>query len=57
MPAIAIAEGFNSVLQASPARAADAQHDTNGLHPITGKWRCEWNEGRAMEHVDLDRST
>src|SRR6478609_8333453 len=21
---------------------------------LTGRWRCEWNEGEAMEHVDLD---
>ncbi|TMG75367.1 MAG: cupin domain-containing protein [Betaproteobacteria bacterium] len=22
--------------------------------PMTGRWRCEWNEGEAMEYVDLN---
>jgi len=34
---------------------AHAQHDTNETFiPMTGRWRCEWNEGDAMEYVDLD---
>ena len=29
-------------------------HDTNETFiPMTGRWRCEWNEGEAKEHVDL----
>jgi mannose-6-phosphate isomerase-like protein (cupin superfamily) len=29
-------------------------HDTNETFiALTGRWRCEWNEGEAMEHVDL----
>ena len=23
------------------------------MDAITGKWRCEWNEGDELEHVDL----
>src|SRR6185295_11268321 len=30
-------------------------HDTNETFiAMTGKWRCEWNEGDAMQSVDLD---
>jgi len=30
-------------------------HDTNETFiAMTGKWRCEWNEGDKMEYVDLD---
>ena len=57
MPAIAIAEGFNlGYCKAKPGKGPLMHnHDTNETFiPITGKWRCEWNEGRAMEHVDLD---
>jgi quercetin dioxygenase-like cupin family protein len=29
-------------------------HDTNETFiALTGRWRCEWNEGDAKEHVDL----
>jgi hypothetical protein len=57
MPAIAIAEGFNlGYCKAKPGKGPLMHnHDTNETFiPITGKWRCEWNEDRAMEHVDLD---
>ena len=56
-PAIPIAEGFNlGYCKAKPGKGPLMHnHDTNETFiPITGKWRCEWNEGRAMEHVDLD---
>ena len=30
-------------------------HDTNETFiPMTGRWRCEWNEGSAIEYVDLE---
>ena len=30
-------------------------HDTNETFiAMTGRWRCEWNEGKAMQYVDLD---
>jgi mannose-6-phosphate isomerase-like protein (cupin superfamily) len=56
MPAIPIAEGFN--LGYCKAKAGKGplmhNHDTNETFiAITGRWRCEWNEGAAMEHVDL----
>src|SRR5437016_882596 len=57
MPAIAIAEGFNlGYCKAKPGKGPLMHnHDTNETFiPITGKWRCEWNEGEAMEHVDLE---
>src|SRR6267143_1442426 len=57
MPAIAIAEGFNlGYCKAKPGKGPLMHnHDTNETFiPITGKWRCEWNEGQAMEHVDLN---
>jgi len=57
MPAIAIAEGFNlGYCKAKPGKGPLMHnHDSNETFiPITGKWRCEWNEGQAMEHVDLD---
>ena len=29
-------------------------HDTNETFmAITGKWRCEWNEGKDLDFVDL----
>jgi hypothetical protein len=29
-------------------------HDTNETFiPMTGKWRCEWNEGAAKQSIDL----
>jgi mannose-6-phosphate isomerase-like protein (cupin superfamily) len=56
MPAIAIAEGFNlGYCKARPGKGPLMHnHDTNETFiAITGRWRCEWNEGEAMEHVDL----
>src|ERR671915_88369 len=57
MPAIAIAEGFNlGYCKAKPGKGPLMHnHDTNETFiAMTGKWRCEWNEGDAMEHVDLE---
>ena len=57
MPAIAIAEGFNlGYCKAKPGKGPLMHnHDTNETFiAMTGKWRCEWNEGDAMEHVDLN---
>lgn len=56
-PAIAIAEGFNlGYCRAKPGKGPLMHnHDTNETFiAMTGKWRCEWNEGDAMEYVDLD---
>ena len=56
MPAIAIAEGFNlGYCKARPGRGPLMHnHDTNETFiAMTGRWRCEWNEGRAKQHVDL----
>lgn len=56
MPAIGIAEGFNlGYCKAKPGRGPLMHnHDTNETFiPMTGRWRCEWNEGRAKKHVDL----
>src|SRR5436309_4518188 len=57
MPAISIAEGFNlGYCKAKPGKGPLMHnHDTNETFiPMTGRWRCEWNEGDAMQHVDLD---
>jgi hypothetical protein len=57
MPAIPIAEGFNlGYCKARPGKGPLMHnHDTNETFiPMTGRWRCEWNEGKAMQHVDLD---
>jgi len=57
MPAIAIAEGFNlGYCKAKPGKGPLMHnHDTNETFiPMTGRWRCEWNEGDAKQHVDLD---
>jgi len=57
MPAISIAEGFNlGYCKAKPGKGPLMHnHDTNETFiAMTGKWRCEWNEGDAMEHVDLN---
>lgn len=56
MPAIAIAEGFNlGYCKARPGRGPLMHnHDTNETFiALTGRWRCEWNEGEARRHVDL----
>jgi hypothetical protein len=57
MPAIAISEGFNlGYCKAKPGKGPLMHnHDTNETFiPMTGRWRCEWNEGEALEWVDLD---
>ncbi len=57
MPAIPIAEGFNlGYCKAKPGKGPLMHnHDTNETFiPMTGKWRCEWNEGEARQHIDLD---
>jgi hypothetical protein len=57
MPAIGIAEGFNlGYCKAKPGKGPLMHnHDTNETFiAMTGRWRCEWNEGDAMEYVDLD---
>jgi hypothetical protein len=56
-PAISISEGFNlGYCKAKPGKGPLMHnHDTNETFiAMTGKWRCEWNEGDAMEYVDLD---
>jgi hypothetical protein len=57
MPAISISEGFNlGYCKAKPGCGPLMHnHDTNETFiAMTGRWRCEWNEGDAMEYVDLD---
>ena len=57
MPAISIAEGFNlGYCRAGPGKGPLMHnHDTNETFvAMTGRWRCEWNEGSAMQYVDLD---
>ena len=57
MPAIGIAEGFNlGYCKAKPGKGPLMHnHDTNETFiALTGRWRCEWNEGGEMEHVDLE---
>jgi quercetin dioxygenase-like cupin family protein len=56
MPAISIAEGFNlGYCKAKPGKGPLMHnHDTNETFiAMTGRWRCEWNEGAAIEYVDL----
>ena len=56
MPAINISEGFNlGFCRCKPGKGPLMHnHDTNETFmPITGKWRCEWNEGDELEYVDL----
>ncbi|MGH8688340.1 MAG: cupin domain-containing protein [Burkholderiales bacterium] len=55
-PAIGIAEGFNlGYCKAKPGKGPLMHnHDTNETFiAMTGRWRCEWNEGRAKRHADL----
>ena len=57
MPAIGIAEGFNlGYCRAKPGKGPLMHnHDTNETFiAMTGRWRCEWNEGDALEYVDLE---
>src|SRR5690242_4208297 len=56
MAAIAISEGFNlGYCRAKPGKGPLMHnHDTNETFiPMTGRWRCEWNEGAAKQAVDL----
>ncbi|HTL25533.1 MAG TPA: cupin domain-containing protein [Burkholderiales bacterium] len=56
MPAISIAEGFNlGYCKAKPGKGPLMHnHDTNETFiPMTGRWRCEWNEGSDRQFVDL----
>ena len=56
-PAIAIAEGFNlGYAKAKPGCGPLMHnHDTNETFiPMTGTWRCEWNEGKKKLHADLN---
>jgi mannose-6-phosphate isomerase-like protein (cupin superfamily) len=56
MPAIPIAEGFNlGYCKAKPGKGPLMHnHDTNETFiALTGRWRCEWNEGKAKESIDL----
>jgi mannose-6-phosphate isomerase-like protein (cupin superfamily) len=55
-PAIPIAEGFNlGYCKAKPGKGPLMHnHDTNETFiAMSGRWRCEWNEGKAMEYADL----
>jgi quercetin dioxygenase-like cupin family protein len=57
MAAIPISEGFNlGYCRARPGQGPLMHnHDTNETFiAITGRWRCEWNEGDAREYVDLE---
>jgi mannose-6-phosphate isomerase-like protein (cupin superfamily) len=57
MPAIPIAEGFNlGYCKARPGKGPLMHnHDTNETFiALTGRWRCEWNEGAELEYVDLE---
>ena len=54
--AISIAEGFNlGFAKAKPGNGPLMHtHNTNETFmPITGTWRCEFNEGDARDHVEL----
>src|SRR5687767_8074348 len=56
-PAIPIAEGFNlGYCKAKPGKGPLMHnHDTNETFiALTGRWRCEWNEGEAKESIDLE---
>lgn len=54
--AIQISEGFNvGYCKAKPGNGPLMHtHDTNETFiPMTGTWRCEWNEGEDLDFVDL----
>lgn len=53
---IDISEGFNmGFIRCKPGKGPLMHnHDTNETFmPITGTWRCEWNEGDDHEFVDV----
>jgi len=55
-PAIPISEGFNmGFVKAKPGCGPLMHnHDTNETFmPITGTWRCAWNEGDDYEYIDV----
>jgi quercetin dioxygenase-like cupin family protein len=54
--AIQISEGFNvGYCKAKPGNGPLMHtHNTNETFiPMTGTWRCEWNEGETLDFVDL----
>ncbi len=54
--AIDISEGFNiGFIRAKPGKGPLMHnHDTNETFmPITGTWRCAWNEGEDYEFIDV----
>ncbi len=54
--AINISEGFNmGFARAKPGCGPLMHnHDTNETFmPISGRWRCEWNEGAAHDFIDV----
>ena len=54
--AIDISEGFNlGFVRCEPGKGPLMHnHDTNETFiPITGRWRCHWNEGDDYEYVDV----
>jgi mannose-6-phosphate isomerase-like protein (cupin superfamily) len=56
MAAIPISEGFNlGFARAKPGCGPLMHvHDTNETFmPITGRWRCAWNEGDDYQYVDV----
>lgn len=56
LAAIKISEGFNlGYCRAYPGHGPMMHnHDTNETFiAMTGRWRCEWNEGRRKLHADL----
>ena len=56
IPAIPVYEGFNlGFAKCKPGRGPLMHnHDTNETFiPITGRWRCAWNEGADYQFVDV----
>jgi hypothetical protein len=54
--AIRISEGFNLGFARCKPGCGPLMHnhDTNETFiPITGRWRCGWNEGEAYEYVEV----
>jgi len=56
LSAIPISEGFNlGFARCKPGRGPLMHnHDTNETFmPVTGRWRCAWNEGEDYEFIDV----
>lgn len=56
LAAIPISEGFNlGFARCKPGRGPLMHnHDTNETFmPITGRWRCAWNEGTDYDFIDV----